>query len=151
MWERRQAPAGIAAPREEWEDFVEAMEDKGDEDDFSERNQKPSRASSSSRPWVLPTSEMVAREVALRAEREEGTEAGKELPKLRCCNRTADQSGECVACIRLCLIGPCQVQQRRRSRAQIQHEGGSRVYPGFAGSACVPYAPLLRSRRPGNQ
>ncbi len=26
-------PAGIAAPREEWEDFVEAMEDKGDEDD----------------------------------------------------------------------------------------------------------------------
>jgi hypothetical protein len=31
----------------------------------------------------------------------------------------------CVACIRLCFIGPCQVQQRRRSRAQIQHEGGS--------------------------
>ncbi len=36
----------------------------------------------------------------------------------------------CVACIRLCFIGPCQAQQRRRSRAQIQHEGGSRVlYP----------------------
>ncbi len=26
-------PAGIAAPREEWEDFVGAVEDKGDEDD----------------------------------------------------------------------------------------------------------------------
>jgi hypothetical protein len=33
---------------------------------------------------------MGAREVALRAERGQGTEAGKELPKLRCCNRTAD-------------------------------------------------------------
>jgi hypothetical protein len=37
---------------------------------------------------------------------------------------------ECVACIRLFCIGPCQVQQRRRSRAQTQHEGGSRdLYP----------------------
>jgi hypothetical protein len=45
---------------------------------------------------------------------------------------------KCVACIRLCFIGPCPVQQRRRSRAQIQHEGGSRVYPDHAGSACVP-------------
>jgi hypothetical protein len=35
---------------------------------------------------------MGAREVALGAEREEGTEAGRELPKLRCCNRTADQN-----------------------------------------------------------
>jgi hypothetical protein len=36
----------------------------------------------------------------------------------------------CVACIRLFCIGPCQVQQRRRSRAQTQHEGGSRdLYP----------------------
>jgi hypothetical protein len=26
-------PAGIAAPREEWEDFVGAVEEKGDEDD----------------------------------------------------------------------------------------------------------------------
>ncbi len=33
----------------------------------------------------------------------------------------------CVACIRLWFIDPCQAQQRRRSRAQIQHEGGSRV------------------------
>ncbi len=31
----------------------------------------------------------------------------------------------CVACIRLFCIGPCQVQQRRRSSAQTQHEGGS--------------------------
>ncbi len=56
----------------------------------------------------------------------------------------------CVACKRLCFIGPCQAQQRRRSRAQIQHEGGSRVfYPDHAGSACipsVPYAPLLRKQ-----
>jgi hypothetical protein len=29
---------------------------------------------------------------------------------------------KCVACIRLCFIGPCQAQQQRRSRAQIQHE-----------------------------
>ncbi len=59
-----------------------------------------------------------------------GTEAGKELPKLRGCNRTADQSGECVACIWLFCIGPCQVQQRRRSRAQTQPEGRSRdLYP----------------------
>ncbi len=36
----------------------------------------------------------------------------------------------CVACIRLWFIGPCHAQQRGRSRAQIQHEGGSRVlYP----------------------
>ena len=36
----------------------------------------------------------------------------------------------CVACIRLFCIGPCQVQPRRRSRAQTQHEGGSRdLYP----------------------
>jgi hypothetical protein len=34
----------------------------------------------------------------------------------------------CVACIRLYCIGPCQVQQRGTSRAQIQHEGGSRVF-----------------------
>ena len=33
---------------------------------------------------------------------------------------------DCAACIRLFCIGPCQVQQRRRSRAQTQHEGGSR-------------------------
>ncbi len=38
--------------------------------------------------------------------------------------------GGCVACIRLFCIGPCQVQQRRRSRAQTQHERGSRdLYP----------------------
>ncbi len=49
--------------------------------------QKPSGASSSR------TSEMGSWEVALRAERERGTEAGKELPKLRGCNRTADQWG----------------------------------------------------------
>jgi hypothetical protein len=34
----------------------------------------------------------------------------------------------CIACIRLYWIGPCQVQQRWRSRAQTQHEGGSRVF-----------------------
>ncbi len=53
----------------------------------------------------------------------------------------------CVACIRLYFIGPCQVHQRRRSRAQIQHEGGSRVFhPNHAGGAwvpSVPYAPVL--------
>ncbi len=43
----------------------------------------------------------------------------------------------CVACIRRNFIGPCQVQQRRRSRAQIHHEGDSRVHPDHAGSACV--------------
>ncbi len=48
--------------------------------------------------------------------------------------------GNCVACIRLCFIGPCQKQQRRRSRAQIQHEGGSRVfYPDHAGGAWVRF------------
>ena len=42
----------------------------------------------------------------------------------------------CVACIRLFCIGPCQVQQRRRSRAQTQHEGGSRdLYSGHEGRA----------------
>jgi hypothetical protein len=35
------------------------------------------QGASSSRPWELPTSEMGAREVALRAERGGGTEAGK--------------------------------------------------------------------------
>ncbi len=35
----------------------------------------------------------------------------------------------CIACIRLYWIGPCQVQQRWRSRAQIQQGGGgSRVF-----------------------
>jgi hypothetical protein len=57
---------------------------------------------------------------------------------------------QCVACIRLWFIGPCHAQQRRRSRAQIQHEGGSRVlYPDHAEGAwlpSVPYAPFLRSR-----
>jgi hypothetical protein len=84
---------------------------------------------------------MGAREVALGAEREEGTEAGKELPKLRCCNRTADQSGECVACIRLCFIGPCQAQQRRRSRDPRNHwRGGFRAHQNHAASAGVPLA-----------
>ncbi len=36
----------------------------------------------------------------------------------------------CIACIRLFCIGPCPVQQRRRSRAQTQHEGRPRdLYP----------------------
>ncbi len=36
----------------------------------------------------------------------------------------------CAACIRRFFIGPCHAQQRGRSRAQTQHEGGSRVpYP----------------------
>ncbi len=42
------------------------------------------------------------------------------------------------------------MQQRRRSRAQIQHEGGSRVFyfkhAGGAKVLSVPYAPLLRTR-----
>jgi hypothetical protein len=43
-----------------------------------------------------------------------------------------------------CFIGPCQAQQRRRSRAQIQHEGGSRVlYPDHAERAWVPSVPLF--------
>jgi hypothetical protein len=42
----------------------------------------------------------------------------------------------CIACIRLFCIGPCQVQQRRRSRAQTQHEGGSRdLYSDHEGRA----------------
>jgi hypothetical protein len=61
----------------------------------------------------------------------------------------------CVACILIRFIGPCQIQQRRRPRAQIQQEGGSRVfYPDHAGGACkpsIPYDPLLRSRWPLNK
>ncbi len=57
----------------------------------------------------------------------------------------------CVACIRPCFTGPCSVQQRRRSRAEIQHKGGSRVfYPDHVGSAwvpSVPYAPLPSSQK----
>ncbi len=51
------------------------------------------------------------------------------VPSLRpwflCTSSSTDT--HCVACIRRYCIGPCQVQQRRRSRAQLQHEGGSRV------------------------
>ncbi len=52
---------------------------------------------------------------------------------------------DCVACIRLFCIGPCQVQQRRRSRAQTQKV----LYPDHAEGAwmpSVPYALVLRSR-----
>jgi hypothetical protein len=56
----------------------------------------------------------------------------------------------CVACIRLFCIGPCQAQQRRRSRAQTQHERGSRdLYPDNEERAwmpSVPYALVPRSR-----
>jgi hypothetical protein len=46
------------------------------------------------------------------------------------------QFSNCVACIRLFCIGPCQVQQRRMSRAQTQHEGGSRdLYSDHEGRA----------------
>jgi hypothetical protein len=38
------------------------------------------------------------------------------------------KNADCIACIRLYWIGPCQVQQRWRSRARTQHEGGSRVF-----------------------
>jgi hypothetical protein len=63
---------------------------------------------------------------------------------------TNDKVTNCVACIRLFCIGPCQVQQRRRSRAQTQHEGGSRdLYPDHEERAwmpSVPYALVLRIR-----
>ncbi len=60
------------------------------------------------------------------------------------------RNSNCIACIRLYCIGPCQVQQRWRSRAQTQHEGGSRVfyfwYAGGVWVLSVPFAPLLRIR-----
>ncbi len=47
--------------------------------------------------------------------------------KFICVSQTSPNC-TCIACIRLYCIGPCQVQQRWRSRAQTQHEGGFRVF-----------------------
>jgi hypothetical protein len=69
-------PAGIVASREEWEDFVREVEDKGDEDDPQYATRSQAGHPVPALPGELPTSEMGAREAAFRAEREEGTRAG---------------------------------------------------------------------------
>jgi hypothetical protein len=137
---------GIAPPREEWEDFAGAVEDKGDEDD----PQYPTR-SQAGHPvqadhGICQHQRWEPGGLHLELGEKKELKQGRNSPSFDAATgrRTA---GECVACIRLCFIGPCQVQQQRRSRAQIQHEGGSRdFYPDHAGSACIHYAPLLRSR-----
>jgi hypothetical protein len=101
-------PAGIAAPPEKWEDFVGAVKDKGNEDD-------PQNATRSQAGHPVQANHGSCQHQRwepgkLHPELREKKEL-KELPKLRCCNKTADQSGECVACFRQCFIGPCQLQQ----------------------------------------